>query len=499
MRARPPLYRRLLRFAPIAITALAIVRCATPQPPIPEKVTPTQDTSSKAWNPLVVSDPGGRVYVSYYASQEGRAYGLYVTRSLDGGATWLPEPVNLETPQTRGKRIGFHRLGTDRKGHVFATWSIESEVAAGRWRTVELRWRHSSDFGTTWPGPATAWIAQGIINYPTPLTGPDGEMMVIWKGREENTSGIFFSRTSQGSPDWLPAPIRIDSPEPGSVLEGEQQATPSEPEWPDISRDQEGRLFVAWQQERGPSMRIHFDRSLDLGATWLTPDIRVDTSKEEPSVSRIPKIATDGHGAVYVVWETFRGQQAAIHFNRSVDLGATWLGEDIRLGPERPTGVSAFAPQITSDRQGRVYVVWHEGFEGFDAIHFTRSVDRGTTWLLRPRQVDRHGSDATSESARLANDDDGHVYVAWGEQGKTTTSVLFNRSSDAGETWLPRPIRLDGGGTTTRARVPRMSVDGKGTINVVWSGNRGGKFDLFLNRSTDHGETWLAQEVQITR
>ena len=499
MRVWPLLYRRLLHFVAIATAALVIASCATPQPPIPEKVTLAQDTSRRAWNPTVASDPGGRVYVSYYASPEGRAYGLYVTRSLDGGATWLAEPVNLETPQTRGKRIGFHKLETDGKGHVFVTWSIESEVAGGRWRTVELRRRHSSDFGTTWTGPAIAWIAQGTMTYPTPLTGPDGEMMVIWKGREESTSGLFFSRTSQGSTDWLPAPIRIDSPQPGSVLEGSQQATPSEPEWPDTSRDQEGRLFVAWQQVREPSARIHFDRSLDLGATWLTPDIRVDTSKEESSISRIPRIATDGRGGAYMIWEDFRSGQAAIHFNRSVDLGATWLREDIRLGPERPSGVNAFFPQITSDRQGRVYVVWHEGFEGFDTIHFTRSVDRGTTWLLRPRQVDHHGSDATSEAARLVNDDDGHVYVAWGEQGKTTTSVWFNHSSDAGETWLPRPIRLDSGGTKTRVRVPRMSVDGKGTIYVVWSGDRSGKLDLFLNRTTDHGETWLPQELQITR
>jgi hypothetical protein len=182
-----------------------------------------------------------------------------------------------------------------------------------------------------------------------------------------------------------------------------------------------------------------------------------------------------------------------------VDLGATWLNEDIWLTSIRPEGVHAWAPIITSDRQGRVYVVWHEGVDYFDTLYFTSSPDRGITWLHRPRQLDHHGRDASSESARLANDDDGHVYVAWGEKGQTMESILFNHSSDAGETWLPRPLRLNSGGTKTRVRVPRMSVDGRGTVYVVWSSDRNGKLDLFLNRSTDHGATWLPQELQVTR
>jgi hypothetical protein len=407
--------------------------------------------------------------------------------------------MNLETLQPQGKQIGFHKLETDGKGSVYVTWSIERQVEGGRWRTVEVRRRHSSDFGTTWTGDLLTWIPKGTINYPTPWTGPDGAMRMIWKGQENDTTGLFFSRTNQGSATWLPAPIRIDGPQSDSVPAQSKEPAFSPPEWPDISRDQDGRLFVAWQQGRGNPLNIYFSQSLDSGATWLRPGIQVDTSQEKSSVSRIPHIATDGGGGVYVVWEDLRHKQVAIHFNRSVDLGATWLNEDIWLTSIRPEGVHAWAPIITSDRQGRVYVVWHEGVDYFDTLYFTSSPDRGITWLHRPRQLDHHGRDASSESARLANDDDGHVYVAWGEKGQTMESILFNHSSDAGETWLPRPLRLNSGGTKTRVRVPRMSVDGRGTVYVVWSSDRNGKLDLFLNRSTDHGATWLPQELQVTR
>lgn len=497
MHMQVPLRRRFLRFAAIAIASLGMASCGTRQPSTPGDASLPQDTSIRAWNPYVASDPGGRVYVSYFGGREGVDYGLYFTRSLDGGATWLPEPVNLETAQPQGKRIGFHKLETDGKGNVYAVWSIEHETGSKRWRTTEVRRRRSPDFGATWPEALTTWVPKGAINYPTSLTGVDGEMMMIWTGIEENTNGLFFSRTREGGTAWLPAPIRIDNHLPRPTPEERRVSRP--PAWPMLARDKAGRLFVAWEEGDGDSTRIYFSRSLDQGVTWLMPAIRVVTSPKDASISRTPLITTDDLGGIYTAWEDFRNGRIEIFFNRSLDQGMTWFKQDLRLSPDRPDKEAAFLPQLSSDRQGRVYVLWKANWDAPESLYFISSVDRGTTWLLRPRRVDNHTQEVSSVGPRLAHDDDGHVYVVWGEERLKEKAILFNRSSDSGDTWLSQPIRLDTGGGKLGVRLPRMTIDAEGVIYVIWSSDRNGKPDLFLSRSKDHGTSWLPKELQVTR
>jgi len=445
----------------------------------------------------VASDPGGRVYVSYYGSRGGVDYGLYFTKSLDGGATWPAEPVNIETAKPQGKRIGFHKLETDGKANIYVTWSIEKEVENHRWRTTEIRRRRSPDFGATWLEPLTTWVPKSASNYPTSLTGVDGEMMMIWYGIEESANGLFFSRTREGGTAWLPAPIRIDNHPPRPTPEQRPASRP--PAWPHLARDKDGRLYVAWEEGDGDSNRIYFNRSLDQGMTWLMPAIRVDTSPKEGYISRTPRVTTDALGGVYTAWEDLRNDRIEIYFNRSLDQGMTWLEQDVRLSPVRPDKEPAYFPQLSSDRRGRVYVLWRASWDAPESLYFLSSVDRGTTWLLRPRRVDNHAQGVSSVGPRLAHDDDGHVYVVWGEEGLEKKAILFNRSSDSGDTWLSQPIRLDTGGGKLGVRRPRMTIDAEGVVYVVWSSDRNGKFDLFLNRSKDHGTSWLPQELQVTR
>ena len=107
------------------------------------------EVKDHAWNPFVVVEPGGRIFMTYYGGVRGSENRLLFTRSLDGGSTWLPEPVEIDTEIPRGNRIGFHRLETNGEGRISVTWVIERKEAT-YWRAHEVRNRQSSDSGTTW-------------------------------------------------------------------------------------------------------------------------------------------------------------------------------------------------------------------------------------------------------------------------------------------------------------------------------------------------------------
>jgi hypothetical protein len=166
-------------------------------------------------------------------------------------------------------------------------------------------------------------------------------------------------------------------------------------------------------------------------------------------------------------------------------------------------------------RTNALYVTWSE-FDSYGSISsrdssrilFTRSFDQGLTWSTPKRISKRAGNavdeDETVEGAVPAVGPSGEIYTAWaGPEG-----LVFNRSLDQGQTWLPRErllLPIPGGwdysvaGVNRANGLPITACDvsrgpHRGTIYVNWSDQRNGPSDtdVWLIRSEDGGQTWSA-------
>lgn len=65
----------------------------------------------------------------------------------------------------------------------------------------------------------------------------------------------------------------------------------------------------------------------------------------------------------------------------------------------------------------------------------------------------------------LAVDGKGNVYVAWGDNHH----AFFSKSTDAGQTWLTKPLQIDGGPVGTAA-YPTVAAAGNGTVEIAYYG-----------------------------
>jgi hypothetical protein len=482
----------------VAVGGLVTAGCAGPQvpPESPEAKEPAE--TQQAWNPFAAVEPGGRIFISYLGGEGGSKYHLFFTRSLDGGVTWLPEPVLLDTPPSPNSRIGFHRLETDGAGRVSVTWSIERQEM-GFWRAKEVRHRRSLDAGKSWTGETLKLSFDEKSNYPTPQAGQDGELDLLWIEGAGQRAVPRFTRTTGGGMAWAPKPLTLSSAE-GTADEQQGDSRVGEGAWPFLAIGPERALYAVWQEIFKEGADILFNRSQDGGATWMERSVRLNSRPSRGGgAARIPVAATDETGGVYVVWEDSRHSTTDIYFNRSLDGGATWLDEDVWLTAVRPPVAAATGPILHSDRSGRLYLLWTDIREAPYSLYFNRSLDRGATWLLQPIRLDHHGPKEITFAPRLANDDAGHVYAAWWEGPEATKgSVRFSRSDDSGATWLNKEQVLDTGHGENGPRFPWLSADGQGGVYIVWSSDRSGRYQLFLNRSTDHGKTWLSQDIKIT-
>ena len=116
------------------------------------------------------------------------------------------------------------------------------------------------------------------------------------------------------------------------------------------------------------------------------------------------------------------------------------------------------------------------------------------------QRIDAAGPDdvVDSDGARMCINSQGHVYVVWFDDRDGKPAVWFNRSTDAGRSWMPAAVRVSQG-TAGDATQPDIDCTDD-YIVVVWEDDRDGELEnhnIYLNRSTDSGDTWREQDVLI--
>lgn len=383
---------------------------------------------------------------------------------------------------------------------VYVVWEDERNTSTIPPHT-DIYFNRSLDGGRTWLTPDVrldTGSPPGAARSARPAIAASGSSVyVVWDDDRNvpNKSDIYFNVSHDGGTTWLPLDLRLDDAPPGTS------------EWKADLAVWGQAVYVVWQDQRVGGQTPYMNRSLDGGATWLPHNQKVGVG---PTRADDPRIAVWG-SAVYVLWEDWRHGGGSlprdIYFNRSLDQGATWLPQDIRLntGGSPGSGVT-LDPRIVAEG-GHVYAAWKDARNDLTLqkgdIYFNRSLDNGETWLVPDLRLDA-GSPAGKADSRhpeLAVSN-GSVYVAWGDERNSflRADIYFNRSLDDGLTWLDPDVRLDVGDPTGASWSGRADVLAQGAgVFVAWQDTRYNPVfdDILLNLSTDAGSTWLSTEIRL--
>lgn len=87
-----------------------------------------------------------------------------------------------------------------------------------------------------------------------------------------------------------------------------------------------------------------------------------------------------------------------------------------------------------------------------------------------------------SVTPQMAVDASGNISVVWEDDTASNSNILFSRSTDGGMTFsAPKNLSNTSGFSFN----PRVAVDSKGAVSVVWLDDTPGNLDVFFSRSTD--------------
>jgi len=172
-----------------------------------------------------------------------------------------------------------------------------------------------------------------------------------------------------------------------------------------------------------------------IAVAGFMPSVRVDHENRSSHGCYHADITTAPTGtAVYVAIEndSFAGIVAVrsdIYFQKSTDAGRTWLSEDLLV---KRGALFACYPDITTDRDGNIYLVYTERPSGSEG-HFycVRSTDGGSTWSA-PVKIDDNAAGVKAGWARVAVDTAGHLFTAWNQPEGSYLRIFSSVSTDGG-------------------------------------------------------------------
>jgi hypothetical protein len=240
-------------------------------------------------------------------------------------------------------------------------------------------------------------------------------------------------------------------------------------------------------------------RSTDGGAAWTLISGKQGAIGGDKQWFTIDKTGGPGHGFQYQA-----NDQASCDigiFNRSTDAGITW---------ETPIGIpnEPIFGTLDVDSNGNLYV-GGEGVGGFWCARSSNAqignqtpvfdqntpVDLGGQLVgggINPGGLDGQAFLAVDHSGTATND---YIYMLASVEppGRSTTDVMFARSTDGGATFS-EPVRINDDGNPSKWHwFGTFSVAPNGRLDAVWYDNRNANnFDsqLFYSYSTDAGVTW---------
>lgn len=295
--------------------------------------------------------------------------GIFVRRSLDGGANWEPE---LRTVVAEPSQPG---IPFEDKPYLVADTGRRSPYAGNlyigwtRWTLTDSRmlFSRSTDDGVTWS--AAIEIAQlrglprddnGALEGFDGAVGPDGTLYAVWAVTdhivftESHDGGKIFSRTREIVST---APTMFD-------LEGMERANG----FPQIALDPRGGhkggpIYVTWSDYRNGDVDVFCIVSKDHGRTWSAP-IRVNNDPVHDGTDQFFQwLAVDPvSGAVNVAFYDRREDPGdrlqTVSLARSTDSGRHFSNFAWTKAPFNPQGVFMGDYLGLAAWGNRVYGAW---------------------------------------------------------------------------------------------------------------------------------------------
>jgi hypothetical protein len=320
----------------------------------------------------------------------------------------------------------------------------------------------------TWKLKRLTWNS-GSSDYPSIAIDSQDNIYVVW---EEDTSEtevyeIFLKKSTDGGTTWTKKQLTWNSVDSWN---------------PKIAIDSQDNIYVVWYGETPGDREIFLKKSMNGGSSWTQKRLTWNSGD-----SMNPSIAIDSQDNIYVVWTDATPGNREIFLKKSTNGGTSWAKKRLTWNSG-----NSWNPSIAIDSQDNIYVVWDDDTPGDYEILMKKSMNGGTTWTQK--RLTWNSGDSRFPSITIDSKD--NIYVVW-ENDKPNlfnTEIFLKKSTNGGTSWTQKRLTRTFDGSWN----PKIAIDSKDNIYVVWDDWTPGNGEIFLKKSTNGGTSWTQKRLTRT-
>ena len=278
---------------------------------------------------------------------------------------------------------------------------------------------------------------------PSIVQAADGTLWVAWYSYRFGNRDIWYKTSSDDGATWSAA-VQLTTNTSSDYA-------------PSITQAADGTLWVVWYSYRSGNADIWYKTSADGGITWsAATQLTTDTDSDYR-----PAIAQVADGTMWVVWYSYRSDNADIWYKTSSDGGAFWSAAT-QLTTDTDYD---YYPSIAQAADGTIWVIWQRN----GLLWYRTSSDGGASWSAEA-QID---GNCCHYRPSLMVDGDGAMWLA----SERNDDIWYQTSSDNGATWSAarqwtRFVGYDD--------YPYLAALSGNRVGLVWQSRRGGDDDIWF-------------------
>lgn len=405
-------------------------------------------------------DHTGRIYLLYQTYKLFN-WDVYIVHSDDEGLTWS-DPVRVDDTLTDGNETERNnnsdqvnpRMTLDADGNIYVVWEDWREwIDDLTTRPVTIRFSRSTDRGVSFTESRIITPPKSIMTWdafkPDIALNQDGRLFCVWV--DEKDAGArknIWSSYSDDNGDTWSAMLMLNS-------DGKDYRNHN---YPRVAMHGD-IVYVTWHDGRDTVLgtKPYLAISGDGGQTFAE-EFPITTDSQVGAVREYAYPVVDDEGNLYIAWNDNRAERDEVFFTRSEDNGLTF-SQDSRIFA-LPDETSDMNPHLATMGDGHIAVVWEREvpFEEFmeTDIFYLNSSDGGRTWdrMLRVDDTDRRREDGSDQISPLAAfSPNGRALCTWTDSrlyavaGPQTYDIFFTRHSRSLSNINHLPMLLDPGYT----------------------------------------------------
>ncbi len=299
----------------------------------------------------VAVDSENGIHVVWWGSVDGGYSNneIFYANSEDGGISFNPSKIISSS----NKSARYPSISVDDSDNIYVVWHDQRN----RTSAWDIYLNKSTNKGHTFVGARKVNgdnLANASQIYPS-ISSSEGLVAVTWQDFREDGLDIYFALSNDGGESFQDD-VKVNDD------------TLSKPQYqPSVAIDKEGQISVVWEDRRNNDYDTYFANSYDFGSSFSANQrVNDDTGKE---YQYYPDIVADDNGYVYIVWQDHRNGNWDIYFSRAPqnisDLMIT--DTDVSFTPSSPVpygstvGIDAVIHNIGSRDARNVTVRFYDG------------------------------------------------------------------------------------------------------------------------------------------